>query len=111
MSVYAHKNFLVHVNRVEEEGTVQTQSGVLPVFVGDILTTDEYGNTTVMNERYFLDNYVEVEKVKPKQRKRKVSPFEQEYTKQLMEFGCLESNVEDQEYISGQMELTKNKAF
>lgn len=111
MSMFAHKNYLVHANRVEEKGFLQTQSGELAVFPGDIILSDEYGNTFPVTARWFNDNYLPVEKVQPKPRKRNLSPFEQEFARQLCEFDSL-NQLEDQSYIERwQKELTKNKAF
>jgi hypothetical protein len=104
--LYAHKNGLVSVARVTEKGTLLTQSGELPVFPNELILCDQHGNTYPVSEKWFNENYIEVEKVQPKP-----SQFEQEYTKQLMEFGSLENNIEDQEYIDGQRKLIANKPF
>ena len=56
------------------------------------------------------EEYVSVREIEPKKRKPKMSPFEQEaFARGLMEYASLPNSIEDESYISGQMELTKNK--
>jgi hypothetical protein len=104
---YVHMGDLLSVNRVEEDGTLLTQSSEVPVKTGDIIITNEFGNSSVVPEDTFYKFYKPVRKVR-KSRKPTTSPFEEAYAKQLMEFS-LDSNIESDEYITGTRDLIQNK--
>lgn len=100
--LYAHKNNLVHINEIEEDGRLLTTIGEIPVYKGDISITFINGITRLIDKQE-LDEYVQVERVKkPKFNK-------EQYEKMFMEFSDLELNsLEDQEYINGTRDLHKN---
>ncbi|PLR99495.1 hypothetical protein [Bacillus sp. T33-2] len=95
---YAHRKFLVTVNRVKEKGVLETYSGSIPVFPGDMILTDLDGNTFVERETRFNEYYVPVEQIEAKPKK-KVNL--DEMMKGYAEMGQLvkESNEKDENYI------------
>jgi hypothetical protein len=109
MSYYAHKKFLIRVHIAESDGFLETAKGIEVVKAGDKIGTNEIGDQFVIPNEYFNKYYEEVEKVEPKFRKKSKSPFELEYEKSLVEFGSLPNPFEDDEYINGTYELSKNK--
>ncbi len=60
---YAHRKFLVTVNRVEENGVLNTITGDIPVSKGEIVLTDIDGNSFPLTEQRFKDYYVPVEQI------------------------------------------------
>jgi hypothetical protein len=107
--LYANNKFLVSVERVDEDGELHTVNGSIPVWKGNLIMTDQYGNQSVTTESYFYENHTPVRKMKHAQPKKKKSPFE---IQQIAEgYNCLKNSIEDESYINGQMELTRNKAF
>jgi hypothetical protein len=106
--LFANKKFLVQVERAETDGFIDYGETVQPYFAGDLLALDEFGTQSVVSENYFYENYVGVRKLHKTKTKCK-SPFE---LQQIAEgYNCLNSSIEDESYINGQMELTRNKAF
>ena len=109
--LYAHKRSLISVERIEEERVLITQSGNIPVKNGSLIAQDQLGNQYVVADEDFYTNYMPVRKMRKKSSTKQMSSFELEYAKGLMGFGSLPSQIEDEDYILGQMELTKNKSF
>jgi hypothetical protein len=107
MEYYSHKKSLIQVERIEDDDVLITQSGNIPVKKGMLIAKDDFGNIYPMNEEDFNSNYALVKKVE----KPKMSSFEEAYAQQLMEFGSLDSNFEDEKYISKTLELSKNKLY
>lgn len=109
MQYFAHRQFLVQVEKAESDGWLETIEGIHPITKGSYIATNELGHKFVVNEKFFLDSYVPVNKVEPKQhRKPKMSPFEQEaFIKGLMEQSSMPSQFESDDYINGQRELIK----
>lgn len=83
---YAHRNFLIHVNRAEEDGTLLTMVGEIPVKKGELVGVDLEGNSFVLPESRFNSMYVPVQRVKEKPVKKQLSPFEELYAQQIAEF-------------------------
>jgi hypothetical protein len=110
MQYYSHKKSLIQVERLEDDDVLITQSGNIPVRKGTLVAKDDVGNTYPLNDEDFHSNYAMVNKVE-KIKTPRISEFEEAYAQQLMEFGSLESNFEDENYISETLELSKNKAF
>jgi hypothetical protein len=109
---YSHKKFLVQVEIAETDGYLDFGETVQPYFKGNLIATDEHGNQSILPENYFQDHYISVQKVESKPKKKKMSIEAQEaFMNGLMEYGSLPNNVECEDYIKGQMELSKNKAF
>lgn len=104
--LFAHKKFLVTVQELEEDGTLHTIGASYPVFKGEMLLTDEYGNKFTCTKQRFEEYYIPVQKVKP--RKSKHKNFEEEYIKALQSFE-LGSTEEDKDYINKTKELIKSK--
>lgn len=61
---YTHRKFLVTVNRVEENGVLNTISGDIPVSKGEVVLTDDYGDSIAITEKRFNEYYVPVEQIK-----------------------------------------------
>lgn len=107
--LYSHNNYLVSVKHVEEDGEILTPAGYVQTFIGDYILTDQYGNKTVTNEKWFNDNYSPVEKVQTKPSKRKRTQVEIDYIAEAYAQGWV--GLESEQYIEVTSELTKNKAF
>jgi hypothetical protein len=107
---YSNKKFLVQVERAETDGYLDFGETVQPYFKGNLIATDEYGNQSVLTESYFYENFIGVRKLRKTKTPRK-SPFEAAYAQQLVEFGSLPNQEEDQDYIKGTQALVNNKAF
>lgn len=84
--IACHKSFYVNVEEFDDD---------------KYLLTDYSGRQQKLRKELFERDYVVIQEEKPKRRKQQLSPFELEFAKQLMEFGSLESNVEDDNYING----------
>jgi hypothetical protein len=110
MEYYSHKKSLIQVERIEDDDVLITQSGNIPVRKGTLIAKDDFGNTYPINEEDFNSNYALVKKVE-KPNTSRMSPFEETYAQQLMEFGSLDSNFEDEKYISKTLELSKNNLY
>lgn len=85
-NLYAHKSFLVHLNRAESDGILQTMEVDLPVRKGELIATDQRGRQTILTDDILERDYVPVEKVqmlveKPK----KKNPFAGMSDEQLTE--------------------------
>lgn len=61
--LYAHKDDLVHVTEIEEDGRILTTFGELPVFKGNFLVTHANGTTRII-DKIELEEYDRVERVK-----------------------------------------------
>jgi hypothetical protein len=110
--LYANKSFLVSTHTVENNGYIETMSGSIPVRVGDIVTTDHYGNVEVTTKEVFNERYVPVSKVKVEDKREiKLSPFEEQYTNAFYSYNGLNDQVEDPEYIEELKNFVKNKAL
>lgn len=98
MVYYSHRKHLLHIERAEDDGFLESINGLQVIKRGDMLACDEFGNRFVLEEDYFYDNYVPVKKMRVTQTKRK-SPFEIENA--YIEMGKLveQSNEEGQNYI------------
>ncbi len=101
--LYAHKKFLVSVNRAEEDGVLLTQFSELPIKKGELFAVDRLGNTFPLADKYFKDNYVPVERVNQK-RTKQLSPFEEQYYKTAYEEMAKLNSEEDSTYIEGTKE-------
>lgn len=108
--LFAHKKFLVTAELVEEDTIIETISGEIPLKKGEWKLTDIDGNTFPITHTRFKDYYVSVDLAKEKQPRKKPSPFEEAYAKQLVEFGGL-NQTEDETYIQGTKKLVQNKVF
>lgn len=95
---YSHRKHLLHIERAEDDGFIDSIEGIQPVSKGDLIGCDEFGNRFVVSEEYFYDNYVPVRKLRKTKTQRK-SPFEIENA--YIEMGKLvkQSNEEGQNYI------------
>lgn len=100
MQYFAHRKHLVHIEKAEMDGFLHTIDGIQPVTAGDNIGCDEFGNRFVINDKYFLDNYVPVRKLQKTKTQRK-SPFEEQYANAYLEMGELvkQSNENDENYI------------
>jgi len=106
---YAHRGFVVSMNRAEEDGTLLTFNGEIPVKKGSIILTDLEGNSTTISDTRFSQLYVPVERVKEKKPKKQLSPFEEMYARQIAEFtGTLKQDESD---LHIKDELVSDKAF
>ncbi|MFO1442977.1 hypothetical protein KDN24_07065 [Bacillus sp. Bva_UNVM-123] len=95
--LFAHKNSLVTVSEVEEDGVIQTFSGEFPIKKGELKITDEYGNSDVITRCRLNEYYVPVKKVKQVNVVTK-SPFEEAYLNELAE-NYKQDWVNDEDYI------------
>lgn len=103
--LFANKKFVGEAIKSEADGTLLTQSGEFSVKEGDIIFRPFSGEAEVLTENWFNEHYVPVEKVKKKKRPSK-SPFEDEYTKALIEFSQMKlKNEEGELYIQGTKEI------
>lgn len=105
---YVHANSLHTVSRIEEDGTLETINGGIPVKVGELKITDEFGNSDVISETRFKEYYVPVERVKEKPAKKQLSPFEELYAQQIAEFNGTLKQDESDLHIK---KLVEDKAF
>lgn len=105
---YAHKKFVGEVKVAEEDGILLTQVGEFPYEKGTSLLFPISGDPEIIPENKLEKLYVPVEPVK-KKHKKEMSPFEEQYIKQLMEFGSLESTEEDEQYIVGTKRIVKER--
>jgi hypothetical protein len=98
---------VLEVERVDEDMLLY---GVHEVKAGSLIKTDATGFKSVIEdeEKFYKEN-IPVREMKHSKPKRKKSPFE---LAAIYEgYNCLQSSIEDESYINGQMELTRNKAF
>lgn len=102
---YIDKRFLGKITDVEDDGFLTTISGDIPVFKGQKIFKNAQDENIVMSNKAFNENYILVKRVERKQSKPQMSPFEEMYAKQLMEFGSLDNQEEDEKYIIGTQEL------
>lgn len=110
MVLYAHRNFLVTMNRAEEDGKLLVMSGEeIPVMKGEYILTDQDGNSYPLTETRFKDYYIPVERVKEKPFKKQLSPFEELYAQQIAEFNGTIKQDESDLHIKD--ELITDKAF
>jgi hypothetical protein len=98
--LYAHKDDLVYVNPVEEDGQVLTTFGTLSVLKGDFIITHLDGTTRIISEKELNESYVPVEKVdKPKiDINEMASNYAQDW-----------SNMENEDYINEFQESVRNR--
>jgi hypothetical protein len=97
--LYAHKDDLVHVTEIEEDGRLLTTFGELPVFKGNYLVTHSNGTTRII-DKIELEEYVPVERVK----EHKFS--EEEIAKNYAQDW---SSFEEQDYIDTFQENVRNR--
>lgn len=113
-ATFANKRFVGQKTVAKEDGILLTQYGDFPVKKGDIVFKPLKGDPEVIpSEKYFNDNYIQVEAANEKRKARpSKSPFEEQYAKALIEFNQMEMNQnEDQDYINELKGLSENKAF
>ena len=58
---YAHKKFYGHVTKVEGRGVLETVNGSIPVFPGEMIFTNRYGQQEVITEHSLKKDYEAVE--------------------------------------------------
>ena len=104
---YAHRNFLITVNRAEEDGTLLTMAGEIPIKKGELVGCDLEGNSFVLPDSRFETLYVPVQRVKEK---KKMSAFEEMYAQQIAEFNGTLKQDESDLHIKND-ELVSNKAL
>lgn len=93
---YAHRNFLITVNRAEEDGTLLTMTGEIPIKKGELIGCDLEGNSFPIPDTRFNEYYVPVQRVKEKPVRKQPSPFEELYAQQIAEFnGTLKQDESD----------------
>jgi predicted double-glycine peptidase len=94
---YVHKKHIVTVDEVKD---------------GVVVLLDYEGKNIPVTEQWFKDYYIGVDLANGKEHTvtKQPSPFELEYSRQLVEFGGL-NQTEDDTYINGTRELHKNKAL
>jgi hypothetical protein len=97
LQYYAHKKYLVRFEEMHEDGILYTQFTSIPFLKGDKIATDYYGNKWVVPKGQEEEYYAPVE-VKQNIPSKKPSPFEEQYTKQLIETPVL-NQEEDTDYI------------
>jgi hypothetical protein len=100
--LYSHKDDLVYVNPIEEDGQVLTTFGTLPALKGDFLITHIDGTTRIISEKELNESYVPVEKVdKPK------IDLEQ----MALNYANIEewSTIEEEDYISRFQESVRKR--
>lgn len=61
--LYAHKKFLIHVNRAEKDGVLVSQVADIPIKKGELFGTDQLGNVEPLTDEYFERNFVPVVKI------------------------------------------------
>jgi hypothetical protein len=105
MQYFAHRKHLIHIEKAEMDGFLHTIDGIQVVTACDNLGCDEFGNRFVINDKYFLDNYVPVRKLVKTKTIRK-SPFEEQYEDAYKQSWV---SPEDKQYIKGTYEISKNK--
>lgn len=104
---YAHRNFLITVNRAEKDGTLLTMVGEVPIKKGELVGCDLEGNSFVLPDSRFETLYVPVQRVKEK---KKMSVFEEMYAQQIAEFNGTLKQDESDLHIKND-ELVSNKAL
>lgn len=106
---YADKRSLLTVVRAEEDGILHTINGDFPVNKGNIISTNQFGNQSVMTESYFYEYHEPVRKIRKKRNK----PNIEDIAKGYAEMGYLvdESNKNNENYIFETNQLTQNKAL
>jgi siroheme synthase len=92
--LYADKRFLVHVNKAETDGELLTINGSIPVRKGDVITTNQLGNQSVLSEVVFDNNYDAVKKAK----KRNTYDLD-DIASAYMEMGKLIEETNNDDYI------------
>jgi hypothetical protein len=97
--LYSHKDDLVYVNPIEEDGQVLTTFGKLPALKGNFLITHLDGTTRIISEKELNESYVPVERVKPK--------FDMEQTE--LNYAQNWSTLEDEEYINEFQESVRKR--
>jgi hypothetical protein len=102
---YSHRKHLLHVERAEDDGFLDSAEGLQIVKKNDLLGCDEFGNRFVISEDYFYDNYVPVKKMRVTKTSRK-SPFEPAYEEAYKQNWV---SLEDEQYINGTYAISKNK--
>jgi hypothetical protein len=90
MTLSAHKKFLVNVVEAEEDGSLLTIHGEIPILKGQLIAHDQFGGASVMPREYYERNYIPVQKVKKTVDKEQMALS---YTQNW-------SNFEDNEYIN-----------
>ena len=58
---YAHKKFYGHVTKVEGRGVLETVNGSIPVFPGEMIFTNRYGQQEVITEQSLKADFETVE--------------------------------------------------
>src|SRR5690554_5475282 len=99
--LYAHRKFLVNVNRAEEDGVLTSQFVDVDVKKGELFITDQSGNVETMSDEFFEKNYVPVLRVD-----------ELAMAKGYMEMGDInleEANASVHTYNDGLNELEKDE--
>jgi hypothetical protein len=97
--LYAHKDDLVYVNAVEEDGKLETTFGKLPVVKGDFIITHLDGTTRIISQKELNESYVEVEKIK---KKVDIEQMAENYAQDW-------SNFDDEEYIERFQETVRKR--
>jgi hypothetical protein len=98
--LYSHKDDLVYVNPIEEDGRVLTTFGTLSALKGNFLITHLDGTTRIISGKELNESYVPVEKVdKPKV---DIEQMELNYAQNW-------STLEDEEYINEFQESVRKR--
>ncbi|WP_202652106.1 hypothetical protein [Neobacillus paridis] len=106
--LYANKQFLVSVTKVEADGELHTPEVTLPVYKNNLIATDQNGNQFVLTDSHFLENYIPVEKVETKSKRRlNKSPFELAELEEVYKQNWV--GAEEDQYIYGTKKLANNK--
>lgn len=103
---HAHKKYLVKFEEMKEDGVLHNQFGSIPFLKGDQIAVDWDGNRFVVSKGQDDEYYVPVELKKSATPRKKSSPFEEQYTRQLLETPGLNQN-EDSSYIDGTRKISK----
>lgn len=103
---FAHKKYLVRLEEMQEDGVLHNQFGSISFLKGDKVAVDYYGNRFVVSKGQDEEYYVPVEIKKSTTLSKKPSPFEEQYTKQLLGAPALDQN-EDSSYIEGTRKISK----
>ena len=96
---YANKKFLVSVARIEEDRKIVKEDFEMNVKAGELVSTDFNGNEDIISEKMFKDGYVPVKVMD--------EDFAASYENAYASFEGLESHLEDEEYLSGTIEIAK----
>jgi hypothetical protein len=77
---YAHRKALVNVERAEDDGFLDTISGLQVIRKGDLISTNEFGHSNVINEEDFHENYIKVKRLsKPKTPRKSMDEIAEAY--------------------------------